>query len=312
MGRPRVDGARSQVTLDVRTLWIGLASFALVLGCALTALFLLVRRGPDHSLASTEDAVRTPRETARAGDPPPLRRAQPPEPSATPPIPRIPTGRFVYAPESLLDAQFEAFRPLLEDGRLARTIDAVNVYALAHDIPIKTSQRARCVPGFDAGANAITLCLAEIADVHDRARSAMGIDAPLDDVQAMDRAADALTVRALSAMGHAIASDLRLPNASRPDEAGDDFAMLVLVQNGRGSTLLDGMAALGGRPASGVSRARVERVSCLAVGGDPTLRTSGTITDPATCASDYRRVDDAWTRTLEPFTREAITRSPRR
>lgn len=300
---------RKTVEIEVRTLWVSLAAVAVLLGCAVTAITLLItqpRRSarPDGGEEVAADA----RRRAPRGDP--SARVSPPIPVApTPtPIPTIPSGRFVYAPESMFDARFEPLRPLFADGRLARTIEAVNVYALEHDIVIKTNQRQGCVPGYDATSHQVMLCVAETAAIYDRARSVMGEDTPLDDTDALRTASDALTFRALHGMGQALASDLQLPGANDLDRAGDEFATLVLVQNGRAQAGVEGMSAALDQRGHGLDPSRLELVVCLALGGDPMRAGLDANLDRTKCVADYRRVDDLWTKALEPFTRGVTSR----
>lgn len=335
------------VQVQLRTIYIGTAAIAVILGCAITALVLLF----------TREGTRSRRDEARAREPtlePPLTRGSVAPPTVAPGPPRTPPNvtltppnvtpstvtprtvappvvtqppvvtlppvvpppppppprargagaRFVYAPRTI-DGVYAPFAPIFHDGQLARAVDAVNVYALNREVTITTDVSEGCAGGYDPATHVITLCVS-----HTVADLGLRVDVGADRDLATGEVHQTTVFLLLRGMGAALAQDLALPATGPSSDPGDEFAALVLAQNGRANECFVDVAALSQtRWTTGLAMSpeRLERVVCLLIGADPTLDApSIPVADASGCRAEYQRVDDLWTRSLEPFSRLSV------
>lgn len=326
MARKEMGERGTAVQVPLKTIYVAVAAMAVILGCAVTAFVLLFTAEGRRSRRDgrSEEVRGEPSARPRSRLPPaepstaPLARGSAPPPVVTPPVvtppvvtspvitlpppisPVGPGARFVYAPRPV-DGLYAELAPIFHDGQLARAIDAVNVYALEHEVTITTDVGERCVGGYDAATHTLTLCVSQtFADL------SMQIDAGAQRADAMERARHTTVFLLLRGMGTALAQDLELPTTGRSSDLGDEFAALVLAQNGRAEECgrdVMGLSQTLWPTGVAMSRERLEHVVCLLTGADPKVDVPGVVNDPSGCSAEYRRVDDAWTRLLEPFSR---------
>jgi len=230
-------------------------------------------------------------------------------------------GRFVYKPEPPSDSAHKPYEALFTDGRFAGVVKAMEAFALPRDVPIYTGDTGPCSQPnafYMSSKHVVFLCY-PMARASYENFVAMG----KSDQEASNLTRDAMTFVLLHEMGHALVGELGLGITGKEEDAVDELAALILIQNGKHDMAIAGTYALvllkqfqgKGRPTTyfgehSVSEARLYDIFCLILGSDPKkfseeiLRERPELRQRAPkCPGTYEKIDKAWTGLLKPHTR---------
>lgn len=226
-----------------------------------------------------------------------------------------PTGQFLYLYDPPTSAGLKMYEPLFKVGsRLETVVNAVNVYALPRKVPVVAGECGRIDASYSPSKHAISLCL-ELADAFYKNFLAAG----RDDATASKLTLDALTFTILHEMGHALVQELELGVTGGEEDAVDDLAALILIQNKKPEWAIAGTQALieltkGQKPQffdeHSFSEQRLGNVLCMVLGSDPEKHMGLLEQVPALkprapkCPKEYQQKDKAWTGLLEPHLRK--------
>lgn len=230
-------------------------------------------------------------------------------------------GRFVYKPEPPKDRSHQSYEALFQDSRLAGVVKAMEAFALPRDVPIMTGDVGACgSPNafYMPSKHVIFLCY-PLAKASYENFVAMG----KSDKEASNLTRDAMTFVLLHEMGHALIGELGLGITGKEEDAVDELATLILIQNGKHDMAIAGTYALvllnqfqgKGQKTPffdehSVSEARLYDVFCMILGSNPKkfseeiLRERPELKGRAPkCPATYQKIDKAWTDLLAPHTR---------
>lgn len=226
-----------------------------------------------------------------------------------------PAGQFVYLYDPPASAALKLYEPLFKAGsRLETVAGAMNVYALPRKVPVVAGECGRIDASYSPSKHAITLCV-ELADAFYKNFLAGGRDDPT----ASKLTLDALTFTLLHEMGHALVQELELGVTGGEEDAVDDLAALILIQNKKAEWAIAGTQALieltkGQKPQffdeHSFSEQRLGNVLCMVLGSDPNKHMGLLDQIPdlkpraPKCPKEYQQKDKAWTQLLEPHLRK--------
>lgn len=242
------------------------------------------------------------------------------------PAARLPSGRFVYKQEAPSNAAHTSFEPLFKDARLSGVVKAMEVFALPRDVPVMTADVGPCaVPNafYMPSKHVVFLCYPMAMAAYQNF-IAMG----KSDKEASSLTRDAMTFVLLHEMGHALIGELELGVTGKEEDAVDELASLILIQNGKHDMAIAGTYALvllhqfqgKGQPTPffdehSVSEARLYDVFCMILGsnpkkfGDEILKERPELRQRAPkCPGTYQKIDKAWTTLLAPHKRKTASK----
>ena len=242
------------------------------------------------------------------------------------PAAKQPEGRFVYKHEAPTKPENKPFEALFKDSRLSGVVTAMGVFALPRDVPVVTTDIGPCaVPNafYMPSKHAVFLCY-PMAKVAYENFVAMG----KSDQEASNLTRDAMTFVLLHELGHALIGELGLGVTGKEEDAVDELATLILIENGKHDMAIAGTYALvllhqfqgKGRPTPffdehSVSEARLYDVFCMILGSNPKkfadeiLRERPELKARAPkCPDTYKKIDKAWTTLLAPHKRKSAPR----
>mgnify|MGYP002379323848 CR=1 FL=1 len=226
------------------------------------------------------------------------------------------TGKFIYKMDPADSAELKIYEALFKPGsRIEAVVTAMGVYALPRNVPVVAGQCGRVNASYMPSKHAISICY-ELADAFYK----NFLDAGRDDPTASKLTLDALTFTVLHEMGHALVQELELGVTGGEEDAVDDLAALILIQNKKADWAIAGPQALisltKNHPPKyfaehSVSEQRLGNVLCMVFGSDPQGQQNMLETIPELrprapkCPKEYTQKDKAWTMLLEPHTRKA-------
>lgn len=235
----------------------------------------------------------------------------------------LPDGRFVYKYEPSTKPGLKPYDALFSDARFGGVVEAMEVFALPRNVPLSTADIGPCgAPNafYMPDKHVIFLCYPLAAVAYENF-VAMG----KSDKEASNLTRDALTFVMLHEMGHALIGELGLGVTGKEEDAVDELATLILIQNGKHDMAIAGTYALvllrqfqdKGKPTPffdehSVSEARLYDVFCMILGSDPKrfseeiLRERPELKRRAPkCPGTYQKIDKAWTELLSPHMRKS-------
>jgi hypothetical protein len=230
-------------------------------------------------------------------------------------------GRFVYQFEAPSDPSLARFGALFADPRFGGVVKAMGVFALPRDVVVSTGDTGHCASPnafYMPKKHVIFLCYPLAKAAYDNF-VAMG----KSDRDASNLTRDAMTFVLLHEMGHALVGELELGVTGKEEDAVDELAALILIQNGKHDMAIAGTYALvllkefqgRGKPTPffdehSVSEARLYDMFCMILGSDPKkfseeiLRERPELRRRAPkCPDTYKKIDKAWTDLLAPHRR---------
>ncbi|MBL8740063.1 MAG: hypothetical protein JNK04_03180, partial [Myxococcales bacterium] len=239
------------------------------------------------------------------------------------PSPAKPSGRFVFKDDAPTKAEHKPFEALFKDKRFSGVVDAMGVFALPQDVVVYTADVGPCAQpnAFYMGAkHAVFLCH-PLAKASYENFIAMG----KSDQEASNLTRDAMTFVMLHELGHALIGELGLGVTGKEEDAVDELATLILIENGKHDMAIAGTYALvllnqfqgkGHKTPffdeHSVSEARLYDVFCMILGSNPKkfaeeiLRERPELKQRAPkCPATYQKIDKAWTSLLAPHKRSA-------
>ena len=230
-------------------------------------------------------------------------------------------GKFVYKHEAPENAAHKPYEALFADKRFGNVVKAMEVFALPRDVPVFTADTGPCsVPNafYMPNKHVIFLCYPMARAAYENF-IAMG----KSDQEASNLTRDAMTFVMLHEMGHALIGELGLGVTGKEEDAVDELATLILIQNGKHDMAIAGTYALvllhqfqgKGKPTPffdehSVSEARLYDVFCMILGSDPKKFSEEILKErpelrsrAPKCPGTYQKIDKAWTGLLKPHTR---------
>jgi hypothetical protein len=239
------------------------------------------------------------------------------------PAPSVPDGRFVYKQEAPSKPEHKSFEPLFKDTRLSGVVKGMELFALPQDVPVLTGDVGPCAAPnafYMPTKHVVFLCYPMAKAAYENF-VAMG----KSDQEASNLTRDAMTFVLLHEMGHALIGELALGVTGKEEDAVDELATLILIQNGKHDMAIAGTYALvllqkfqgKGRPTPffdehSVSEARLYDVFCMILGSNPKkladeiLRERPELKARAPkCPDTYQKIDKAWTTLLAPHRRKS-------
>lgn len=236
------------------------------------------------------------------------------------------SGRFVYKQEAPSKAEHKSFEALFKDSRLANVVKAMEVFALPQDVPVFTADVGPCAApnAFYMPSKHVVFMCYPMAKAAYENFIAMG----KSDQEASNLTRDAMTFVLLHEMGHALIGELALGVTGKEEDAVDELATLILIENGKHDMAIAGTYALvllhqfqgKGRPTPffdehSVSEARLYDVFCMILGSNPKkfseeiLRERPELKQRAPkCPGTYQKIDKAWTTLLAPHKRKSAAK----
>ncbi|MFO0548010.1 MAG: DUF4344 domain-containing metallopeptidase [Polyangiaceae bacterium] len=221
-------------------------------------------------------------------------------------------GVFKYTFSPAEKPELKMFEPLFKaGGRIEQVVGALGVYKMPKDLPVVSGECGTPNAMYMPNKHAIKLCYELAADWYKRFT-----DLGADDKTASKSTLDALTFTVLHEMGHALVAELGLGISGGEEDAVDDFASLILIQNKKAEWAVAGTLALmqmskGQKPAyfdeHSIGEQRLGNVLCLIYGSDPEHQRGIIEKVPdlaprsAKCPTTYQRADTFWTNALKPF-----------
>jgi len=230
---------------------------------------------------------------------------------------------FAYRFEAPTNAANASVEPLFRDPRLSNVTDAMKRFALPREVPVIPADVGPCASPnafYSPGKHAVFLCY-PMAKVAFDNFVAMGKSPQ----EASNLTRDAITFVLLHELGHALIGELNLGVTGKEEDAVDELATLILIQNGKHDMAIAGTYALvllqhfqgKGRKTPyfdehSVSEARLYDVLCMILGSKPEtfgpeiLRQHPELGARAPkCPATYEKIDRAWTTMLAPHARAA-------
>lgn len=239
--------------------------------------------------------------------------AEAPAKSAETPAAPANTGKFVYVFKEAESPELKKYGVLFEKGRFPALIEAMNVFNLPRDVRIVAAQCGEANAVYMPKQHGIKVCY-ELADAFYKA-----FRKELADQPAATATANSLTFTLLHEMGHALINELELGVSGGEEDAVDELAALILIQNKKPDWAVQGTQGLAaveknadtGKPKyfdeHSLPEQRYANVMCMVYGSDPEGRKDVMETVPelrkraAKCPTDYARKDKDWTQKLAPF-----------
>ena len=239
------------------------------------------------------------------------------------PTPSGNAGRFVYKQEAPEKPEHKSFEPLFKDARLSGVVKGMELFALPQNVPVFTADIGPCAAPnafYMPTKHAVFLCYPMAKAAYENF-VAMG----KSDKEASNLTRDAMTFVLLHEMGHALIGELGLGVTGKEEDAVDELATLILIENGKHDMAIAGTYALvllhqfqgKGRPTPffdehSVSEARLYDVFCMILGSNPKkfadeiLRERPELKARAPkCPDTYKKIDKAWTTLLAPHKRKS-------
>lgn len=232
-------------------------------------------------------------------------------------------GAFVYQFEKPTHDAYAAVEPLFRDARLPGVTDAMKTFALPRDVPVIPADVGNCASPnafYMPGKHAVFLCYPMAKAAYENF-VAMGKSPQ----EASNLTRDAMTFILLHELGHALIGELNLGVTGKEEDAVDELAALILIQNGKHDMAIAGtysLVLLNRFQGKGhktpyfdehsVSEARLYDIFCMILGSDPEkfgpqiLREHPELRARAPkCPATYEKIDRAWTAMLAPHVRAA-------
>ena len=246
--------------------------------------------------------------------------------TATSPVTSKEPGRFTYAHKPATDPDDKIVEPLFDMKRMDGVVKAMGVYTMPRDIPVVASDEAECKKTVNAfympPKHAIYVCypLAKVFYQN-------FLDQGMTDKAAANATLDAMVFTLIHEMGHALIAEDSLGVTGKEEDAVDELATLVLVQNKKADWAFDGAMGLSdlGKNAKhlafmdehSLGPQRLGDVLCLIYGSDQKkftkafedAKAGSPLADPdlhhrlPKCPSTYTKTDKAWTTLLAPHVR---------
>lgn len=233
-----------------------------------------------------------------------------------------PAGRFVarYAPAA---TDYEAFRAGLIEHRFLDTV-ALRLndsLLIPHDITLQTAHCGEPNASYDPDTRAVTLCYELFRSLSEQFASEPGGEYLVSGT---------VVFALMHELGHALIDVLSLPTTGREEDAVDQLATILLLQQGPGgdslafgavgwfadethSRQLDSLAFADDH---GLDLQRVYNIVCWIYGRDPTaypeIVEDGWLPEHRRerCPAEYRRIAESWRRLLAPYRRTAHLEPP--
>jgi hypothetical protein len=243
------------------------------------------------------------------------------------PAAKQPEGRFVYKQEAPTKAEHKSFEALFKDNRMSGVVKGMELFALPQNVPVFTADIGPCaVPNafYMPSKHAIFLCYPMAKAAYENF-VAMG----KSDQEASNLTRDAMTFVLLHEMGHALIGELGLGVTGKEEDAVDELATLILIENGKHDMAIAGTYALvllhqfqgKGKPTPffdehSVSEARLYDVFCMILGSNPKKFADEILRDrpelkrrAPKCPGTYQKIDKAWTTLLAPHKRKSAPKN---
>lgn len=237
-----------------------------------------------------------------------------------------PDGRFQYKPEPPTKDEHKRFEALFKDSRFAGVVKGMEIFALPQNVPVLTGDVGPCAQPnafYMPSKHVIFLCYPLAKTAYENF-IAMG----KSDQEASNLTRDALTFVLLHEMGHALIGELGLGVTGKEEDAVDELATLILIENGKHDMAIAGTYALvllhqfqgKGKPTPffdehSVSEARLYDVFCMILGSNPKKFAQEILRDrpelkqrAPKCPGTYQKIDKAWTSLLAPHKRKATSK----
>jgi len=229
-------------------------------------------------------------------------------------------GQFVYKVEPSHDPKYKRDEPMFTQGRIKDIVEAMGVFKLPKDVPVLATDAGPCHDNVNAfykpDKHAVYLCFAFVDSFYEAFR-----EAGKNDQEASNAALNAMAFCTLHEMGHALINELGLGVTGKEEDAVDELAGLILIENKLEKWAIDGTTAMTlltknsdkEKPQffdeHSLSPQRLGDILCMVYGSDP-KKYSDMENDKELaprlpkCQKFYEQKDKAWTTMLEPHERK--------
>jgi hypothetical protein len=230
------------------------------------------------------------------------------------------SGRFIYKVEPSHDPKYKRDEPMFTSGRLEGIVDAMKVFELPRNVPVLATDAGPCHDNVNAfykpDKHAVYLCFAFVDSFYEAFKAA-----GKDDREASVSALNALTFCTFHEMGHALINELDLGVTGKEEDAVDELAALILIDNKKPNWAIDGTTAMTlltaksdtTKPAffdeHSLSPQRLGDIMCMVYGSDPKKyadmeQDKELAPRLPKCEKFFDQKDKAWTTMLEPHYRK--------
>lgn len=233
------------------------------------------------------------------------------------------SGRFVYQFEKATQGAYASVEPLFQDARLPGVIEAMKTFALPRDVPVVPADVGQCASPnafYMSGKHAVFLCYPMAKAAYENF-----VEMGKSPQEASNLTRDAMTFILLHELGHALIGELNLGVTGKEEDAVDELAALILIQNGKHDMAIAGtysLVLLNHFQGKGhktpyfdehsISEARLYDILCMIIGSNPekygpeVLEKHPELRARAPkCPATYEKIDRAWTTMLAPHMRAA-------
>lgn len=229
-------------------------------------------------------------------------------------------GKFIYKVEPSHDPKFKRDEPMFTSGRLQGIVDAMKVFKLPRNVPVLATDAGPCHDNVNAfykpDKHAVYLCFAFVDSFFEAFKAA-----GKDDKEASTSALNALTFCTFHEMGHALINELDLGVTGKEEDAVDELAALILIDNKKPNWAIDGTTAMTlltaksdtTKPAffdeHSLSPQRLGDIMCMVYGSDPKKyadmeQDKELAPRLPKCEKFFEQKDKAWTSMLQPHYRK--------
>jgi hypothetical protein len=229
-------------------------------------------------------------------------------------------GKFLYKVEPSHDPKFARDEVMFTSGRLESVVKAMQVFKLPRNVPVLATDAGPCKDNVNAfyspDKHAVYLCFAFIDSFYEGFKSK-----GKDDREASRNALNAMVFCTFHEMGHALINELNLGVTGKEEDAVDELAALILIDNKKPEWAVDGTTAMtilteksdNSRPAffdeHSLSPQRLGDVLCMVYGSNPKKyedmeHDRELAPRLPKCPKFYEQKDKAWTTMLEPHYRK--------
>ena len=229
-------------------------------------------------------------------------------------------GRFTYKVDGGHDSALKRIEPLFTSGHMEGIVKSMGVFALPKDVPVIGTDGGPCQGKINAfyspDKHAVFFCYAFSDAIFDAFTKA-GKN-PMDASKLTQNAMSFLTFHE---MGHALIAELGLAVTGKEEDAVDELAALILIDNKKPEWAVEGTLAMTlltanmdkSHPAyfdeHSLSPQRLGDILCMIYGSDPKryadMEKEAEIKPRLTkCPGFYQQKEKAWTAMLAPHERK--------
>lgn len=166
-----------------------------------------------------------------------------PKTSVAPSDKKLGPGKFVYKTKPASDPDDKVIEPLFtEDKMLEGVVKAMGVFALPRDVPVLVTDDGPCPKKLNAfyqpSSHAIFVCYPLANAFYKEFLKGM------KDEDATKATRDAIVFTVMHEMGHALIGELELGHAGKEEDAVDELATLILIENKKPEWAVNGTVAM--------------------------------------------------------------------